>query len=112
MVIDYFTAYVWLIVLYVLSANLQAVCEQYVRAIDCPRLFAVQGILNTALTILFNVLFLAAFDMGVMGYVLSVIVGNLITTVFLVVCAKLWRVFRLSSISRRMMKELMWFRRT
>ncbi|MBQ8212733.1 MAG: oligosaccharide flippase family protein [Clostridia bacterium] len=109
LLIDYFTAYVWLIVLYVLSANLQAVCAQYVRAIDRPRLFAVQGILNTALTILFNVLFLAAFDMGVMGYVLSVIVGNLITTVFLVVCAKLWRVFRLSSISRRMMKELMWF---
>ena len=109
LLIDYFTAYVWLIVLYVLSANLQAVCAQYVRAIDRPRLFAVQGILNTALTILFNVLFLAAFDMGVMGYVLSVIVGNLITTVFLVVCAKLWRVFCLSSISRRMMKELMWF---
>ena len=109
LLIDYFTAYVWLIVLYVLSANLQAVCAQYVRAIDRPRLFAVQGILNTALTILFNVLFLAAFDMGVMGYVLSVIVGNLITTAFLVVCAKLWRVFCLSSISRRMMKELMWF---
>ena len=107
--IPYFTGYVWLIVLYVLSANLQAVCAQYVRAVDRPRLFAVQGILNTSLTILFNILFLVAFDMGVTGYVLSVVVGNLLTTAFLIVCAKLWQVFRITSVDRRMMKDLLYF---
>ena len=50
--IDYFDTYLYLIILYVVSANLQAVCAQYVRALDRPRLFAVQGILNTLLTIL------------------------------------------------------------
>ena len=53
--IGYFDGYVWLIIFYVISANLQAVCAQYVRAIDRTRLFAVQGILNTLLTILFNI---------------------------------------------------------
>jgi len=109
MLVDYFDGYLWLIVCYVLSANLQAVCAQYVRAIDRTRLFAVQGILNTALTILCNVLFLVAFDMGVTGYVLSVIVGNLLTTLFLVAFAKLWQVFDVKRIERRLMKELLKF---
>lgn len=107
--IGYFDGYLWLIICYVLSANLQAVCAQYVRAVDRTRLFAVQGILNTFLTILFNLLFLVAFDMGVTGYVLSVVVGNLLTTAFLVVCAKLWRVFKVRSVDKRMMKELIKF---
>ena len=57
--IGYFDGYAWLIVLYVLFANLQSVCAQYVRAIDRARLFALQGILNTLITILCNVVFLA-----------------------------------------------------
>ena len=98
-----------LVVLYVLAADLQAVCAQYVRAIDRTRLFAVQGILNTLVTVGFNILFLMAFDLGVTGYVLSTVVGNLLTAAFLVVSAKLWRVFRLSRVSRTAMRELFRF---
>lgn len=98
-----------LVVLYVLAADLQAVCAQYVRAVDRTRLFAVQGILNTLVTVGFNILFLMAFDLGVTGYVLSTVVGNLLTTAFLVVNARLWRVFRLSHVSRTAMRELFRF---
>ena len=98
-----------LVVLYVLAADLQAVCAQYVRAVDRTRLFAVQGILNTLVTVGFNILFLMAFDLGVTGYVLSTVVGNLLTTVFLVVSARLWRVFRFSHVSRTAMRELFRF---
>ena len=98
-----------LILAYVLFADVQAVCAQYVRAIDRTKLFAVQGILNTLLTILFNLLFLMVFDLGVTGYVLSVIVGNLLTTVFLIVAARLWRAFRISLIRRETVGELFRF---
>ena len=109
LLIDYFTSTVWLIVLYVLSANLQSVAAQYVRAVDRPKLFALQGILNTLLTVGLNVLFLAVWDMGVVGYVLSVILGNLVTTLFLVIVARLDRVFSIRAVDRRLMKELLWF---
>ena len=107
--IGYFDGYTWLIVLYVLSANLQSVTSQYVRATDRARLFALQGILNTLVTVLFNILFLAVWHLGVVGYVLSVIVGNLITTVFLLLVARLWRVLRLSAVQGSIMKELLYF---
>lgn len=107
--INYFDGYVWLIFLYVFFANIQSVCAQYVRAIDKTKLFAVQGILNTFLTILFNIFFLVVWNMGVTGYVLSVVVGNILTTVFLIFAARLWQVFRLSCVSKSMIKELLWF---
>ena len=107
--IEYFDGYLWLIILYVLFANLQSVCAQYVRAIDKTRLFAVQGILNTVFTVLFNLLLLWWLDLGVTGYVLSVIAGNLVTTVFLVCAARLWKVFRFSNIKKELIKELLWF---
>ncbi len=109
LLIPYCRPYVWLVVLYVFFADLQAVCAQYLRAIDRTALFAGQGIFNTALTIACNVLFLFVFKMGVEGYVLSVIVGNLITTAFIVMRAKLWRVFSIQNVDRRLMKDLLRF---
>ena len=107
--IEYFDGYLWLIVAYVFFADVQAVCAQYVRAIDRTKLFALQGILNTLLTILFNIFFLVVCDLGVTGYVLSVVIGNILTTVYLAVAARLWRAFRLYAVSRHMMKELLRF---
>ena len=64
---------------YVLAANIHSLFAQYVRAQNKTKLFAIQGILNTALVIVFNVIMLVVFPMGVMGYVLSVVIGNILT---------------------------------
>ncbi|MBQ1261715.1 MAG: oligosaccharide flippase family protein, partial [Clostridia bacterium] len=106
---DYFTGYTVLIVAYVLSANLQAVCAQYVRAVDRTRLFALQGTFNTLVTVGCNILFLAVFELGVTGYVLSVIVGNLLTTLLLILTARLWRVFRPLRIKKELILQLLRF---
>ena len=93
LLVGYFSQYWWLVVLYVIFANLQAVFAQYLRAIDRTVLFAGQGILNTVLVVAFNVLFLFGFGMGVEGYVLSVVMGNFVTILFLILRARLWEVF-------------------
>ena len=107
--VTYLHSYVWLIVAYVFFANLQSVMAQYVRAIDRTKLFALQGILNTALTIAFNLLFLIGFKMGVIGYVLSVVAGNLVTTVFLIFAAKLYKVFSFKKVKKGLLGELVRF---
>lgn len=86
-----FEGYVWLIVIYTLASCYHALCSQYIRAIGKTALFAVQGIINTCLVITFNILFLAFLDLGVTGYVLSVVVADSVCTVFLFFKEKLWR---------------------
>lgn len=105
----YLNSYVWLIVAYVFFANLQSVMAQYVRALDRTKLFALQGIINTALTIAFNLLFLIGFKMGVIGYVLSVVAGNFVTTVFLIFAAKLYKVFSFKKVKKELLGELVRF---
>lgn len=107
--IEFYRPYVWLVVLYVLLADLQAVIAQYIRAIDRTVLFAGQGILNTVLTVAFNVLFLFGFQMGVEGYVLSVVLGNLLTSAFMIFKMRLWRSVKRKKVQRRLMGELLRF---
>jgi len=106
---DYFTDYIWLIILYVLASNIHSVCSQYVCAIGRTKLFAVQGVLNTMLTVLLNILFLVGFNMGILGYVLSVVLADFISAMFLVVVARLDRAFIISKIDGGVLKELLRF---
>ena len=107
--VDYFTNYIWLIIIYVISSNIHSVCSQYVCAIGKTKLFAGQGVLNTALTVVLNIIFLVGFDMGIEGYVLSVVLADFISALFLVFVAKLYRAFIPSKIKGAVMKKLLRF---
>ena len=98
--IPFLSGYVWLILLYVLAANLHSVCNQFARSMGHIRLFALDGVLRTALTILFNILLLAVFPMGVTGYVLANVLADGIAAAFVFVRAKQWHYFHLTSFSR------------
>lgn len=106
---DYFTDYIWLIIIYVLCSNLHSVCSQYVCAIGRTKLFAGQGVLNTMLTVVLNIIFLVGFDMGIEGYVLSVVLADLLSSLFLIAVAKLYQAFIPSRISGAVMKKLLRF---
>ena len=102
-----FDGYVFLVAAYVICANLHSIAANFLRAIGKTALFASQGIANTVLTIVLNVLFLVAFDMGTMGYVLSVVVADLCVTVGLVFGAGLYRYFSISSLNKKTLTAML-----
>ncbi len=106
LMINYFSGYVWLIISYVLMANIHSALAQYVRACDRMKLFAFQGILNTVLVIGFNLLFLLVFEMGVSGYVLSVVISDFLTALFLMVYARLSRDLAAGRFSFSLMRDM------
>lgn len=88
---DIYDGYIWLVLFYVCSANLHLICANYIRACDKTKIFALQGIVNTVLTVLLNVFFLVVLDMGVLGYVLSVAIADLTVTVAIFLGCRLYR---------------------
>jgi O-antigen/teichoic acid export membrane protein len=70
------------------------------------KLFAFQGILNTALVIGFNLVFLLVFDMGVTGYLLSVVISDFLTAIFLFVYARLSRDLAAGRFSFSLMRDM------
>lgn len=105
--VPYFESYAWLIAFYVVSSNFHMLCKEYIRAKGHMKLYAFQGILGTALTIAFNLLFLIPMGLGVTGYVLSVAVADALGTVFLIVYAKLYKDFSFKLASKCKIKEML-----
>lgn len=105
--ISTFSPYLFLIYLYVLTSSLQQVCHQFVRAKGHVRLYALDGIFRTVCTILFNVLFLSGFKMGITGYVLSIIVADALSIVGLSVIESLPKYFSLKALNPVMARSML-----
>lgn len=106
--IDYFEGYMWLIILYAFVANVHSLLAQYCRACGKTAFFALQGIVATALTIALNILFLVVLDIGLLGYVLSVVISDALVSLVIIIVIR--RDFSLSfkridkSLARLMLK--------
>ena len=108
-IFNVFDGYVFLIAAYVICANLHLAAANFLRAIGKTTLFAVQGILNTALTIALNLLFLLGFRMGTLGYVLSVVISDVVMTVMIFFVARLYRYLSPKSISKQTVRSMLKF---
>ncbi len=99
--------YYFAVIIFVLCANLQMAVSFYIRSLKYTRLYALQGIINTALTILFNLLLLYVFKWGVTGFLLSVAFANFTVTLFLIVKMKLWQDVSLSHVRKSTVRALL-----
>ncbi|MBO5204247.1 MAG: polysaccharide biosynthesis C-terminal domain-containing protein [Clostridia bacterium] len=106
---EVFKGYILLVAAYVLCSNLHSAAANFIRAEGKTTMFAVQGIVNTVLTIALNVLFLVVFEMGTLGYVLSVVVADLCVTIGLFFAARLYRALSVRSVNKSTLKEMLKF---
>lgn len=77
--------------LYFLCFCLHTITSYFVKGIEKLKLYSVAGFLNSCIVILCNILFLLVFKIGIVGYLLSLILGHGITVIFLFFGAKLYR---------------------
>ena len=101
-----FDGYIWLIILYTMFSCYHSLCSKYIRARGSTAFFAIQGIVNTSLVIILNILFLKVFDFGITGYVLSVAIADLLSTLLIVVHDKLWRDMTIK-VDKTVLKEML-----
>lgn len=92
--IEMLKGYEWLIFMYVCTGSIKGICSIYVRSRGHVKLFAVDGILTTLSMVLFNLLFLGVFKLGVFGYVLAVSLADMLSILFLCIKAKLPKKYR------------------
>lgn len=99
--------YAYLIYLYVLTSCLQNVCSQFIRVKGMIKLYAIDGIFRTLMTILFNILFLAVFEWSIFGYVFSVICADALSTLCLFLIAQLWRHFSFRKLNTHLWRSML-----
>ena len=74
--IDMYKDYGFLLYVYCYFSCFRQIASNFVRAKGYVKLFAADGILSTLVIVICNVIFLVALDMGVTGYVLSIIISD------------------------------------
>ncbi len=105
--LHFFGSYGWLIPFYVIASNFHSCAAHFLRGCGKTKLFSLQGIATTALTIAFNLIFLLGFDMGVLGYVLSTVIADGILTLFLFFYTGLYRYLSPRHLSREVAKAML-----
>lgn len=87
--------YILLIILFVLVSGFRQLCQQFVRGSGYVKLFAIDGIIATATTLLFTILFLGPLKWGVTGYIMAIIASDACSIIFFFITAKLHRCIRM-----------------
>ncbi len=96
-----------MIYVFVLMSSMRSLCSQFVRAKGYVKLYALDGILSTATTIFFNVLYLVVLKWGINGYILAMISADTLSTLFLFYLAGLHRYLHLRGLDLRTSKEML-----
>ncbi|MBR4101388.1 MAG: polysaccharide biosynthesis C-terminal domain-containing protein [Oscillospiraceae bacterium] len=107
--LPYTDGYVIYLVLYIAASSFRQLSSQFVRARGMVRLFALDGILATLSLFCFNVLFISVMHLGVMGFMLSVILSDLCSGIFLWITAKLWQFFNIRLYNSEITKMMLRF---
>ena len=63
----------------------------YTKGIGKVSYYSITRVLNTAIVIFCNLLFLLQLKIGVQGYLLSMIIGYLVSSAFIIIATKAWR---------------------
>lgn len=101
--------YTLLLGIYVCTSAVRALCSQFVRARGMVKLFSLDGILTTFTLFIFNLVFISGLGLGVRGFMISTILSDACSAVFLTLAAGLRRFFVFSSFSRTLGRKMMRF---
>lgn len=84
------TNYWWLLAFFVLT-NMQSVLMQYLKGTESIRMYTVCGVINTAVNLMLNAVFLLVFQWGIVGYMLANCIANALTIGIVTIWGKVWR---------------------
>ncbi|MCC8110447.1 MAG: polysaccharide biosynthesis C-terminal domain-containing protein [Ruminococcus sp.] len=107
--LPYTDGYVLLLMIYCITSGFRQIAQQFVRARGLLRLFAFDGIAAALTLFLFNLIFISGLHMGITGFMLSVILSDLCSGLFLWAAAGLRRFFSLQYLDKQITRTMLWF---
>lgn len=107
--LNFIDGYTILLLIYVCTSALRSMCSQFVRAKGFVKLYSFDGILATLTLFIFNVIFISKLHWGVKGFLLSVILSDLCSALFLFYIANLKKYFKIKYYNKKLATSMMRF---
>lgn len=96
----------YFIILLILQAY-QSIFSQFLRGIGKIKIYAFNGILMTLVTVLSNILLLIYFKFGIDGYMLSLILANCISIIYLFILGNLKKFLSIKNFNISLLKKML-----
>lgn len=77
-------------ILYYFSYCFHTITSYFVKGVEKIKIYSVAGLLNSIIVISCNLFFLLILKIGIVGYLLSSIIGHGLTALFMFVCGRLY----------------------
>lgn len=109
MTLVYPIEFMWLVILNSVANAFRSLYSQYTRAVGKTALFTLDNVLITAYVLIFNILFISVFNLGITGYMLGYTLANVISSLFLILRLKNLSRVKLSLIKSTTVKQMLRF---
>lgn len=100
--IKYFEGYGYFLFIYLFTSSARAINQQFLRTRGHIKLYSFDGILTVLTMVICNVIFIVVMNLGVVGYLLSIIVSDALSAIFLFVVGQNYRYFRLDAFDKKL----------
>lgn len=101
--------YILLLGMYVFMFALNTICGSFLRGMNAVKPYAIKGIICTAANLLFNILFLLVFKLGVTGYLLANICGDFVAVLYMVLGGDLLDYIEPKEVSKSIFMDMLRF---
>ncbi|MBO4423079.1 MAG: polysaccharide biosynthesis C-terminal domain-containing protein, partial [Clostridia bacterium] len=101
--------YVLLLGMYVFMFALNTLCGSLLRGMNAVKPFAIKGIICTASNLIFNIIFLLVFRLGITGYLLANICGDFVAVLYMVIGGDLLDYIEPRQVTKKIFREMLRF---
>lgn len=106
--IPLFENYWWIFILYYITYNLYNLNAQFIKGEEKLKLLAVAGILNTIVLVSLNIIFLAKFNMGIIGYLSATVISYVVSAIFITIAGKTYKfIIPLNTVKKTLIKKML-----
>lgn len=105
--VNVFKGWGLLLFVYCFFSSFKQLALNFVRARGLVKLFAFDGIMSTLIIVISNLILLLKFDLGVTGYICSIIISDALTLLGLTVIAELYKFVDFKRLDKQLLREMM-----
>ncbi len=102
------TYFTYFILIY-FTTTVEQMLFKFAKGLEKVKECSINAIVIVSVTICSNLILLLKFNMGLSGYLTSIIAAQIVSSIYLAIVCKVWRYFDIKSISKTVIREMLFY---
>lgn len=111
LIVDFFIdyPYIWYFIIILFTWSIRHLFAQFTRGIGKAKTFAASGVIHALALCVCNIIMLTMFHLGVYGYLISIIIANCISMLFLIITVNIPKYIAFNQSDKNLLRAMLIF---